>query len=124
MIVNIFFTHHFEAISAVLCLPKCIHKNQFSPVFNGRLMHQFRLKPQFILKHILLVNTLCLYSLDVVVAVNHVDQTFISDLELTFQLSMILVWNQICLSQRCVWFQTELRRIHKRTKERHLAALL
>ena len=87
-------------------------------------MYQLRLQAKFILKHIILVNTLRLHRLNIIVTVNHINQALISNLELAFQFSMILIWNQISLSKGCIWFQAKLRCIHKRTKERHLAALL
>ena len=102
--VHIQFGHDREAIASIDSAEQPIEVSYFAAVSIGGAMDELGLKAVFLFKGIVLIDGLCLDGLHLAIAVGKIDQSFVADLELTFEGALILIRNQVCLSQGCVRF--------------------
>ena len=106
--VHIQFGHHRKTIPSVDSAKQSIEVSHFAAVRVGGAVNQLGFKAILIFKVIVFVDGLCLDGLHLAIAVGKIDQSFVADLELTFEGALILIRNQVCLPQGCVRFQPQL----------------
>ena len=80
-------------------------------------MYELRLKPVLALKGIVCIDNVSLHKLDFTTSVGEVDKALVAELELHLIDALVLVRDQIGLSERGVRLKTELRGGHHRAEE-------
>ena len=114
---NVLHAHHIIAHAAVLCAEHGVDEARLAAHAACGAVCELRLKAEGIFKLVVLVNDLRLNDVDLAAAVRQINETFIAELELTLQCAVVLVGDQVRLSERGVRLHAELRGGHHRAEE-------
>lgn len=115
--LNVVDAHDVESVAAVFRVKYRVVHDDCAAILHCWDVLELRLESELVFERVVLVHFVRLDVLDLAAAIGEVDQPLIPELELALERALVLVRDEIRLSERRVRLDAELRRLHHRAEE-------